>query len=77
MHLRSYELDSLLEGGHHLDPVQVRELGDISGKRALHLQCHIGTDTLSLARLRAEVTGIDISEESLRARQGAIKEDRA
>ncbi|HOP26987.1 MAG TPA: class I SAM-dependent methyltransferase [Candidatus Sabulitectum sp.] len=67
VHLRSYELDSLLEGGHHLDPVQVRELGDISGKRALHLQCHIGTDTLSLARLGAEVTGIDISEESLKA----------
>ncbi|MGK3765504.1 methyltransferase, partial [Enterococcus faecium] len=28
-------------------------LGDLSGKRAVHLQCHIGTDTLSLARLGA------------------------
>ncbi len=66
VHLRSYELDSLLGGGHHLDPVQVAELGDITGKRVLHLQCHIGTDTLSLARLGADVTGVDISGESIR-----------
>lgn len=37
-------------------------LGDIRGLRAVHLQCHIGTDTLSLARLGAQVTGLDFSE---------------
>ncbi|SDY52346.1 Methyltransferase domain-containing protein [Herbiconiux ginsengi] len=36
-------------------------LGDIAGLRAVHLQCHIGTDTLSLARLGARVTGLDFS----------------
>lgn len=36
-------------------------LGDISGQRAVHLQCHIGTDTLSLHRLGARVTGLDLS----------------
>lgn len=36
-------------------------LGDVAGLRAAHLQCHIGTDTLSLARLGAEVTGLDFS----------------
>jgi SAM-dependent methyltransferase len=36
-------------------------LGDISGLRVLHLQCHIGTDTVSLARLGAKVTGLDFS----------------
>lgn len=36
-------------------------LGDISGLRVLHLQCHIGTDTISLARLGAHVTGLDFS----------------
>lgn len=41
------------------------QLGDISGAQAIHLQCHIGTDTLSLARLGAAVTGIDLSAESL------------
>lgn len=66
VHGNSYELDSLLGGGHHLDPVQVNEMGDLTGKKVLHLQCHIGTDTLSLARLGAEVTGIDISGESLK-----------
>lgn len=40
-------------------------LGDIRGKRAVHLQCHIGTDTLSLARLGAHVTGLDFSETAI------------
>lgn len=40
-------------------------LGDISGKRTAHLQCHIGTDTLSLARLGAKVTGLDFSENAV------------
>ncbi|GIF03654.1 class I SAM-dependent methyltransferase [Actinoplanes siamensis] len=41
-------------------------LGDIAGQRAVHLQCHIGTDTLSLSRLGATMTGLDFSGESLR-----------
>jgi len=36
-------------------------LGDLRGLRTVHLQCHIGTDTLSLARLGARVTGLDFS----------------
>jgi len=36
-------------------------LGDISGLRGVHLQCHIGTDTVSLARLGARMTGLDLS----------------
>src|ERR1700749_2392922 len=36
-------------------------LGDISGLRGVHLQCHIGTDTVSLARLGASMTGLDFS----------------
>lgn len=36
-------------------------LGDISGLRGVHLQCHLGTDTLSLARLGARMTGLDFS----------------
>jgi SAM-dependent methyltransferase len=42
-------------------------LGDIRGLDAVHLQCHIGTDTLSLARLGATMTGVDFSGESLAA----------
>ena len=40
-------------------------LGPVSGHKAVHLQCHIGTDTISLARLGAQMTGVDYSAESL------------
>jgi SAM-dependent methyltransferase len=36
-------------------------LGDVAGLRGVHLQCHIGTDTVSLARLGASMTGLDFS----------------
>ena len=44
-------------------------LGDVTGRSLLHLQCHIGTDTLSWARLGANVTGLDFSEASIAAAQ--------
>jgi SAM-dependent methyltransferase len=40
-------------------------LGDLHGLRGVHLQCHIGTDTLSLTRLGARMTGVDLSPASL------------
>jgi SAM-dependent methyltransferase len=40
-------------------------LGDIAGRRGIHLQCHIGTDTISLARLGARMTGLDFSPAAL------------
>jgi SAM-dependent methyltransferase len=40
-------------------------LGDIAGLRGVHLQCHIGTDTISLARLGAQMTGLDFSPAAL------------
>lgn len=40
-------------------------LGEVAGLDALHLQCHLGTDTLSLARLGARMTGFDLSSNSL------------
>jgi SAM-dependent methyltransferase len=42
-------------------------LGDIGGLRGVHLQCHLGTDTLSLARLGARMSGLDFSGVSLAA----------
>ena len=41
-------------------------LGDIRGLRGVHLQCHIGTDTISLARLGASMTGVDFSGPAVR-----------
>jgi SAM-dependent methyltransferase len=40
-------------------------LGDIKGLRGVHLQCHIGTDTISLSRLGARMTGLDFSGAAL------------
>jgi len=40
-------------------------LGDLAGVRGVHLQCHLGTDTLSLARLGARMTGVDFSPSAL------------
>lgn len=40
-------------------------LGDLTGVRGVHLQCHIGTDTVSLARLGARMTGLDFSPAAL------------
>ncbi|KXK59363.1 methyltransferase [Micromonospora rosaria] len=40
-------------------------LGDVAGLRGVHLQCHIGTDTLSLHRLGARMTGLDFSAPAL------------
>jgi SAM-dependent methyltransferase len=40
-------------------------LGDLTGLDVVHLQCHIGSDTLSLARLGGQVTGVDFSPGAL------------
>jgi len=52
-------------GGVSLCDLEREALGDVRGLRLLHLQCHIGTDTLSWARLGAEVTGVDFSQPAL------------
>ena len=59
-----YAVQRFAEDPQHLSEVvrfDLPLLGDISGLRALHLQCHIGTDTVSLARLGARMTGLDFS----------------
>ena len=60
-----YMLDRFRAGEDSLYAIEAAELGDISGKRVLHLQCHIGQDTLSLARRGATVTGLDFSGSAL------------
>lgn len=63
-----YDLQRFRDDPEHLSNVvrfDLPRLGDIRGQRVVHLQCHIGTDTLSLARLGARVTGVDLSPQSL------------
>ncbi|GAB3969660.1 class I SAM-dependent methyltransferase [Plantactinospora veratri] len=37
------------------------DLGDLSGRDLLHLQCHLGTETAAFARRGARTVGLDIS----------------
>lgn len=53
-------------GGSTLFPEEIELLGDVRGRRLVHLQCNAGQDTLSIARhLGAEVVGVDISDEAI------------
>lgn len=66
-HLKSdfYDLEGFLKGKSSLNTIELKLLGDIRGKSILHLQCHFGQDTLSLARLGASVTGVDLSDKAI------------
>src|SRR5206468_4162299 len=60
-----YMLDRFRAGEDALYAIEAAEIGDIRGKRVLHLQCHIGRDTLCLVRRGAIATGLDFSREAL------------
>ncbi|MGQ4910842.1 MAG: class I SAM-dependent methyltransferase [Candidatus Thorarchaeota archaeon] len=62
-----YDVKGFLDGKQTLDPIEVEELPDLTDKRLIHLMCHFGIDTLSLARMGADVTGVDFSPEAIRA----------
>ncbi len=49
-------------------------LGDLTGLRGVHLQCHLGTDTLSLSRLGARMSGLDFSGAALALARGLAAE---
>jgi SAM-dependent methyltransferase len=55
----------LLENETTLSQTQIQELGDIRSKKLIHLQCNTGADTVSLARLGAQVTGVDLVPENV------------
>ncbi|WP_202796874.1 class I SAM-dependent methyltransferase [Pedosphaera parvula] len=61
-HSKFYDVPGFLKGKSSLNPIDLQVLGDVRGKSVLHLQCHFGKDTLSLARMGAVVTGVDFSE---------------
>ena len=65
-----YDVASFEAGGERLLPFEVSEVGDVTGKDLLHLQCHFGMDTLSWARRGARVTGLDFSAPAVEAAEG-------
>lgn len=60
-----YNMEAFLNGQTSLKDIELQLLGDVKGKSVLHLQCHFGQDTLSLARMGAKVTGMDLSDEAI------------
>lgn len=75
-HLTSnfYQMDAFRAGESSLKEIELALLGTIEGKNILHLQCHFGQDTLSLARMGATVTGIDFSDKAIREAQNLAAE---
>ncbi len=64
-HSDFYQMPAFLEGATSLKAIELALLGDVKGKKILHLQCHFGQDTISLARMGAQVTGLDLSDKSI------------
>jgi SAM-dependent methyltransferase len=67
IHARSefYDVEGFKSGRCALSPIELEEVGDVSGKSLLHLQCHFGMGTLSWARLGAKAVGVDFSSEAI------------
>ena len=76
IHARSsmYSVAKVKAGGIALDQIELDELGDVSGKSLLHLQCHFGLETLSWARLGAIATGVDYSEAGIEMARDLARE---
>ncbi|GGV81409.1 type 12 methyltransferase [Streptomyces gelaticus] len=70
-----YDLDSFRAGKDALRDFELAEVGDVTGKSLLHLQCHIGVDTLSWARHgAAQVVGLDFSEPAVETARALARE---
>lgn len=74
IHERGYAIAPFYKDPEHLSSVVRTDLaaldrflpeGGVAGLDVCHLQCHIGTDTVSLARAGARVTGVDFSPAAL------------
>ena len=69
-----YDVEGFKNGLTTLTDIERREVGNVSGKTLLHLQCHFGMDTMSWSRLGAKATGVDFSDTAIDLAR-ALKED--
>ena len=67
VHVKSefYDNDNFIKGKSSLNDIELKLLGNVHGKSILHLQCHFGQDTISLTRLGAKATGVDLSDKAI------------
>jgi len=65
-----YDMKGFLQGKLTFNAIELELLGNVKGKKVLHLQCHFGQDTMTFSRIGAIATGIDFSEKAIeRARE--------
>jgi SAM-dependent methyltransferase len=69
-----YDVDAFRNGRCPLRAFEIEDLGDVSGRSLLHLQCHFGLDTLGWARRGATVTGLDFSQPAVEAARALATE---
>ena len=72
-----YNMEAFLNGKSTLNNIELELLGNIKGKKILHLQCHFGQDTISLSRLGAEVTGVDLSDKAIESAKQIAKQTKS
>jgi SAM-dependent methyltransferase len=67
VHIESdfYDMEGFLNGKLTLNAIELELLGNVKGKKVLHLQCHFGQDTMTFSRIGAIATGIDFSEKAI------------
>lgn len=65
-----YDNESFINGRTSLNSIELDLLGDLAGKKVLHLQCHFGQDSISMSRMGADVVGVDLSDEAIRTAEG-------
>ncbi len=76
VHSDFYDMARFLAGQTSLKPIELALLGDLKGLSLLHLQCHFGQDSISLARMGAAVTGMDLSDRAIaQAQELAVQTD--
>jgi 2-polyprenyl-3-methyl-5-hydroxy-6-metoxy-1,4-benzoquinol methylase len=68
VHLNSkfYDVEGFKQGQSSLNPIELTLIGDVSNLSILHLQCHFGLDSMSLSKMGADVTGVDLSNEAIK-----------
>lgn len=60
-----YDVEGFIKKPNSLNSIETKLLGDLHHQSILHLQCHFGQDTISLAKLGAKAVGIDFSSEAI------------
>lgn len=69
-----YNVEDFKSSRNSLKPIEIEEVGDVSGKSMLHLQCHFGLDSLSWAAKGCQVTGVDFSQSATKLATALSKE---